>query len=142
MKRTNTVLATCFVLLFAATSLATDRTWDDGDMGDSHWSSAVNWSDNQVPVCGETAILSGTPTNWPTVTASDDFGGLTMSDSAQLTLGGNTLTVDGTFTVSDSANITISGSNGTIEADVVSFATNASISLSGVTITETDVTCD
>jgi hypothetical protein len=141
MKRTNTVLATCLVLLFAATAFATDRTWDNGDERDSEWSTVANWSEDTVPGCGDTALITGTPATGPTLSTNEACSGLTMSGTSTLDTNGYTLSIDGTFTVSDSANVTIGGSNGTIEADVINFATNAAYSISGVTITETDASC-
>jgi hypothetical protein len=140
MKRTNTALATCFVLLFAATAFATDRTWDNEAM-DVYWASDTNWSGDQVPGCGDTALITGTPATGPTLSTNEACSGLTMSGTSTLDTNGYTLSIDGTFTVSDSANVTIGGSNGTIEADVINFATNAAYSISGVTITETDASC-
>lgn len=110
MKPTKTILLPAvgaLLLGVAAPADAATRTWDN-DSANGQWNTAANWSDDTLPVNGDTVIIN----NGDTVTYghSDFFLGggtnVTLSGNSSFLRGGATFRMSGsTFTVESGSTI-------------------------------------
>jgi hypothetical protein len=143
MKRIATTLGAC-LLLASTGAYAAAFDWL-GDGTDGGWCTVDSWEQAGCPDdSADTATISSKETYWPTLNDDYCIGGLTMSNSSQLTTGNNTLSVDGTFTVSSSSTVSISGSGGGIvEAESVVINGNSTLTATNCTIrTVADFACE
>ena len=62
---------------------------------DSDWSVAGNWQAGRVPIMTDVAVIPGGTSRSPVLSASVTVAGLSVSNSASLSLGGKTMTVTG-----------------------------------------------
>ena len=62
---------------------------------DSDWSVAGNWQAGRVPIMTDIAVVPGGTSHSPVLSASVTVAGLSVSNSASLSLGGKTMTVTG-----------------------------------------------
>ncbi|WP_298238972.1 T9SS type A sorting domain-containing protein [uncultured Algibacter sp.] len=114
MKKNYTFLLLIMsVVGFTAFGQAT-RTWDGGG-ANNNWSTAANWSDDTVPVAGDTAVLNAD------VTMDVDATVELLSVTANTTLSGSgTLTIDTTGNATNHASgILVTGADLVISAPLV-----------------------
>ncbi len=167
MSRTTTprIFVACFVILtlglqlpfvpLATTASAADLTWDGGGAS-GNWSDTTNWGGNTL-VSGNSIAFSGNTIN--NITVNDLVAGTTITgieflndgnvtdgNTAEFTLSGNSITLDGNITLADitAANTTLTdqitlnialASNTIIESSVESISGNNStrtLHISGV----------
>jgi len=97
-----------FFALFAAAFLsvppasAQNRTWDGGSGSDNNWSSAANW--DAALVANDALIFAGATRLNPNndTTANTTYNGITFNNTAgAFTLGGNSITLNGSVTNND-----------------------------------------
>lgn len=100
-------LGVALLALAAVSSPASTMVWT----GNSNvtWALAANWSPS-VPGVGDTAEFSGSPVNWPTVTASTNLDGLTLTVAPTITISNLvTLTVSNAAGTTGSAGLSLKG---------------------------------
>lgn len=94
------------------------------------WNTSSNWANASVPPDGAQVNINTTGNN-PTLPGSITVGSLFLASGSKLTIGSNTLTINGrvtgtgTITGSANSNITISDAAGTLNFDQTSAATRS-----------------
>jgi autotransporter-associated beta strand protein len=108
-------------------------TWDGGG-GDSNWSTAANWDPDQAPTAGDTLAFGGTTrtTNNNDLTAATEIGAIVFNTGAgAFTIGGNSITLNGSITNNDDSEQTINLDIATTAVRTVN-AASGNITLGGV----------
>ena len=105
-------LAAVLALALAGTALAATRTWTGG-AGDKKWSSVNNWTDNTVPVSGDTAIIPATK-DVEVDGAPAEAKVVELGEGAKLTIKSDKLSLDdgGELRVSGNATVATEMENG------------------------------
>ena len=127
-----------------ATVLVTNaNTWKGG--GTTQWTTASNWSTNQVPTATTDGIIPVGNTPYPILTSSVPVRNLTIDDGATVNLGANTLTINGVFASSGAGGLSTSATsnivtNATTDLRFVSSANtlkNLNVNAGTTTLTNT-----
>lgn len=119
MKKLLWVILTTFTLLYLDTSPASDIFWTN--IAGGAWSSAPNWSPNQVPTTNDTVWITNNGTYSVTISANAGATNLTLGGTSGtqtlnhaagiLTLAnGGSSSVNGTYALSGTATLTGGGS--------------------------------